>query len=40
MRAFFYDVSVAFVGAIVGLIAAAVCLTALLLVAGFHKDSK
>ena len=40
MKAFFYDVSVTFIGAVVGIIAAAVCLTALVIAAGIGKDKK
>ena len=40
MKAFLYDLSTAIVGAVVGMIAAAVCLTALVISAGLGKDKK
>ena len=40
MRAFLYDLSTAIVGAIVGMIAAAICLTAIFIAGGLGKDKK
>jgi len=40
MKAFLYDLSTAIVGAIVGMIAAAICLTAMMLVRAFWKDMR
>lgn len=40
MRAFLYDASTAVVGAIVGMVAAAVCLTAMILVRAFWREMR